>query len=176
MHPEGSYYVREIVRAVDVGQGGVQRELNNLTAAGIIERERRGRQVHYSANTRCPVYEELRSLIVKTAGLADVLREALLPLADSIRVAFVYGSMVSGQVDASSDIDLMVIGQVGFGAVVEELQDAQRKLDREINPTVYPPEEFRERLADSHAFLGRVMRAEKIFLIGDDDELGAVAQ
>jgi len=176
LHPDESYYVREIVRAVDVGQGAVQRELRNLEAAGIILRHERGRQVHYRANRECPVFEELRSLMVKTAGLADVLREALSPLAGDIRVAFVHGSMATGQMDAASDVDLMVVGQVGFGEVVSHLQEAQRRLAREVNPTVYPPEEFREKLPAEHPFLRRVVEAPKVFLIGDEDELRAVAE
>lgn len=176
LHPERSYYLREIVRATEVGQGAVQRELRNLTAAGILEREQRGKQVHYRASQSCPVFEELRSLMVKTAGLGDLLRQALQPLGERIRVAFVYGSMVTGEMDAASDVDLMVLGQVGFGEVVVQLQDAQEKLGREINPMVYPPNEFTEKLAADHPFLCRVMEEPKVFLIGNEDELRAVAQ
>ena len=176
LHADRSYYVREIVRAADVGQGSVQRELRNLTAAGIIDREERGKQVHYRANRQSPVFEELRSLMVKTTGLADVLREALYPLADTIRVAFVYGSMATGEMDARSDVDLMVVGDVGFGAVVTALQEAQQKLSREVNPTVYPPAEFRQKLRANHHFLTRVTVGPKVFLIGDERDLRAVGE
>ena len=175
LHPERSYYVREIVRSAGVGHGAVQRELEQLSEAGIIHREQRGRQVHYQANDDCAVYQELRSLVVKTAGMADVLRDALAPVTNRIKVAFVYGSMASGQDDGASDIDLMVIGDVEFTELVCQLQEPQEELDREINPTVYHAEEFRQKVAADHHFVRRVTEGPKIFLIGDDDELTAVA-
>ena len=61
--------------------GAVQRELSVLTSAGLIRREVRGRQVYFTANPDAPVYPELRGLLEKTAGLADLLRAALQPFA-----------------------------------------------------------------------------------------------
>ena len=176
LHPAESFYVCEVVRATDVGQGAVQRELKNLASAGILHRERRGQQVHYRANPDCPVYEELRALMVKTAGLAAVLKDALAPFEGDIKAAFVFGSMATGHIDAGSDVDLMIIGEVSFGRVVSELQGAQEQLGREVNPTVYPREEFHRKLADGHQFLSRVMEDPKIFLMGSERDLRAMAQ
>ncbi len=176
LHPHQSYYVRQIVRLADVSPGAVNRELRKLEKAGIITREQQGRQIHYRANTDCPVFDELRSLLTKTTGLADVLRDALAQLEENIKAAFVYGSLASGEMDAQSDVDLMVVGNVPFGEVVLHLQGAQEQLAREINPTVYPPEEFREKLAAKHHFLTQVMEGPKVFVVGDENDLRALGE
>lgn len=123
--PDESFYVREIVRATRVGQGAVQRELQQLAEAGIIDRVVRGRQVFYQANRGCPIFTELQGLVVKTAGVADVLRVALAPLVDRIVVAFVFGSFASGEPRKTSDVDVLVVGDATFGEIVSALSAAQ---------------------------------------------------
>ena len=171
MSEEGSY-VRELARRTGLNTNGVQRELRNLKAVGIVRSQRQGNQVQYSLNPQCPIYPELKMLIIKTVGLADVLRDALKPLATRIKVAFIYGSFARGKERADSDVDVMVIGDVSFGEVVSALVPAQEQLRLEVNPTVYPPAEFREKPASGKHFLTAVMGAEKIFLVGDERELG----
>ncbi|MFO8007162.1 MAG: ArsR family transcriptional regulator [Candidatus Brocadiia bacterium] len=174
-HPGESFYVRQVVRIADVGQGAVQRELRRLHAAGIIEREQRGRQVFYCANRACPVFDELHDLMVKTAGVGEVLRQALDPLADSLGVAFVYGSVASGRESARSDVDVMIIGEASFEDIVQVLRPAEERLGREVNPTVYPPAEFRAKLASEHHFLTSVLNEPKVFLVGDAHDLEQLA-
>jgi predicted nucleotidyltransferase len=174
-HPGESFYLRQIVRAAGVGQGAVQRELRRLSGVGIIQREQRGRQVFYRANPACPAFDELHALMVKTAGLADVLKQALEPLADVIETAFVYGSVAGGRENARSDVDVMVIGEAAFGDVVEALRPAEEVLRREANPTVYPPGEFRAKVAAGHHFLTSVLDEARIFLLGDEDDLQRLA-
>ncbi len=174
--PQQSFYVREILRLLPAGQGAVQRELQNLCNVGIIERSRIGNQVHYKANRRCPIYEELKAIMMKTSGVTDVLRRDLIPLDEQIEFAFIYGSMAAGDSDAGSDVDVMVVGNVGFGRIVEQLQEAQQEIEREINPRVYNPDEFREKINAGNPFLKRVMEAPKVFIIGDKDDFEAVAQ
>ncbi len=115
-HVEEHFYLRQIARTAEVGLGAVQRELKKLSEAGIIRRTIRGRQVYYQANPECPVYPELKSLVVKTVGVGDVLRTALVPLADRINVAFLFGSLVRGDERSSSDVDVMIVGNVTFVA------------------------------------------------------------
>ncbi len=174
--PEQSFYVREILRLLPAGQGAVQRELERLCEAGIIQRSRIGNQVHYKANRSCPIYEELKAIVIKTAGVADVLHRALAPLRDQVEFAFIYGSMAAGDSDGGSDVDLMVVGDAGFGQIVAQIQEAQLKLDREVNPRVYKADEFREKIKSDNGFLKRVMGSKKIFLIGDENEFGAMGQ
>ena len=171
-----SFYTKQILDAVKIGRGTVQRELKNLTDTGIIIREVQGRQVYYRANTRCPIFDELKSIVRKTFGVADVIRQSLAASADKIRIAFIFGSVARSADDRRSDIDLMVVGRISFGDVVSLLGPAEEKLAREINPVVYPIAEFKKKVKDDHYFVRTVLEGEKIFVIGDDHELGRLAE
>lgn len=169
-HPDEGFYLRQIVRILGCGVGALQRELTDLTGAGIIRRSVRGRQVYFQANTHCPVYEELKGLMAKTAGVGDILRASLAPLADQIKVAAIYGSVARGDARSESDIDVLVIGSTAFADVVAALSPFQNRLRREINPTVYSPAEFMDKVAAGHRFVQTVVKGKKIFLIGDEHE------
>ena len=171
-----SFYTKQILDAVKIGRGSVQRELKNLTDAGIITREVQGRQVYYRANTRCPIFDELRIIVRKTFGLADVIRQSLATSADKIRVAFIFGSIATSTDDRRSDIDLMVVGKISFGDVVSLLTPAEEELGREVNPVVYPIAEFKRKVKEDHHFVKTVLEDEKIFVIGDEDELRKLAE
>jgi hypothetical protein len=175
-HPERAFYLREIARAAGTPPSSLQRELAALTAAGLVVREARGHQVYFRANPDSPLFAELRGIVVKTFGVADVLRGALAPLAPRIRAAFVYGSIARGDARAESDVDVMVVGQVRFEQVVERLQPAEGRLGRSVNPTVYPPVEFREKVAAGTPFLATVLQEPKIFLMGGEGELRDLAE
>lgn len=175
-HTDESFYLRQIARRTNVGMGALQREVKLLSDAGIIRRSVQGKQVYYRANPDCPIFEELKRLVVKTFAVSDVLRTGLSELADRVIVAFVFGSMIRGGESAGSDVDVMVIGNVTFAEVVSVVGPLQETLNREINPTVYPVAELREKLADGHHFLMSVLDEEKIFLIGDANELERLAE
>ena len=175
LHPEESRHVREIARAIGKAPGTLLRELNALAAAGVLVRRPLGNQVHFQANPACPIYEDLRSILKKTVGVADVLREALAPLRDRIRAAFVYGSVARGDERVRSDLDVMVVGEASFGDVVAALAPAQESLRREVNPNVYPALELRKKLAAGDPFLKRVLAERKIFIVGGEDDLGKPA-
>ena len=175
-HTDQAYYLREITRIVDAGHGAVQRELKQLVDSGLLTRTRRGNQVFYQANQQSPVFTELRGLMLKTAGLADVLREALSGLADRIEVAFVYGSIAEGTDRSASDVDLMIIGEVGLRTLGPLLPDVHDTLGREVNPVTMSPQELAERATQSDHFITTVLHGPKIFLIGDQNELDRIAQ
>jgi uncharacterized protein len=175
-HPDRAFYLRQVVRMSGGGHGAIQRELKSLSQAGIIRRTLRDERVYFQANPECPVFKELKALIVKTAGVADVLKTALASLDDRIEIALLYGSVASAQQRANSDVDVLVVGNVGFGEVVAALAEAQSQLGREVNPTVYAPAEFRSKLSAGHHFLKSVLKKEKVFLIGDERELERLAQ
>lgn len=170
------FYIRYILRSVSVGHGSVQRELKRLAEAGILRRTARGRQVFYQANPDSPIFPELKSLITKTAGVGDILLNALAPLAERIKIAFIFGSVASGEETRRSDIDLLVVGDVSFMDVVTNLQAAQKAIGREINPTVYPSKEFESKIKTNHHFLSTLLDGPKIFLIGDENELSRLAK
>lgn len=173
-HPDEAFYLRQIVRYAGAGQGAVQRELDLLTRAGLIRRTVQGRQVYFQANRESPIFRELQALFLKTAGVADVLREALAPVADRVLAAFVFGSAARGELRADSDIDLLVVGDVPFEGVANALTEAQARLGRDVNPTVYPPEEFRAKIRAEHHFLTTVLGEPRVFVIGGPDELGGL--
>ncbi|MBN2107901.1 MAG: nucleotidyltransferase domain-containing protein [Deltaproteobacteria bacterium] len=175
-HADESFYLREITRSAGAGLGAVQRELQSLYRAGIVTRAVSGRQVYYKANTQCPVFSELKALILKTAGAGDVLKTALAPLADRITIAFIYGSVAAGTENRESDIDLMVVGRATFAEIVAVVQKAQQVLGREVNPSVYPEAEFKAKLASDNHFLTSVVKTTLLFLIGGKRELARLAK
>ncbi|MCU0620528.1 MAG: nucleotidyltransferase domain-containing protein [Gemmatimonadales bacterium] len=172
------FYLREVARLTGLAVGSVQRELANFVAAGLVERSTEGAHVYFRANSRSPLYPELVGLATKTAGVVPVLRRTLAGLArkESIDLAFVYGSVATGTHGAASDVDLMVGGRVRLRELVPVLRRAQERLAREINPTLYPQEEFRRRLASGEHFLTRVMATPRIMVVGSDDELAELAR
>ncbi|HKT63163.1 MAG TPA: nucleotidyltransferase domain-containing protein [Burkholderia sp.] len=176
LRPDQALHVREIARLTGTTPGTLHKELSKLAEAGILNRDRQGNQVVYRANRSCPIYEELASIMRKTSGMGDVLAEALLPCAEQIVVAFVFGSVARGQETADSDVDVMVIGSVGFATVVRMLYDAQATLGRDINPQVLSPDEFRDGVDRQDAFLRDVLGKPKIFLIGSDNDLAELAR
>jgi len=160
------YYMRQIVRLTQLGVGAVQRELAALSESGIITRQREGKQVYYQANADCPVFAELKAIIVKTGGIADVLRESLRKIEKQCQAAFIYGSFAQGKDDSESDVDVMVIGKASFSSVTDALSQTQETLAREVNPSVYPAPEFRKKMKAKHPFLTSVVDGQKVFLIG----------
>lgn len=175
LHPESSLHVRELARLTGASAGSLHRELRTLADLGLLLREEVGRQVHYRANTRSPVFEELAGLLRKTAGVADVLREALSPLKDKMAFAFVYGSVAAGQERPGSDIDLMVLGSAGFAELARALAPVQASLRREVNPTVMTPREFAQRLSSKDGFARSVFNGAKLWITGDEDDFGKLA-
>lgn len=175
LHPGESLHVRELARLTGRAPGTLLRELNQLAEAGILTRTPVGNQVHFSADEACPIFKELRAIVRKTAGVVDVLRAALEPLAPRIRVAFVYGSLARGDERRGSDVDLLVVGGVDFADLVGALQPAQRTLRREINPNLIGEAEWGKRMAVGEPFLSRVMQGSKLFVVGGPDDLGEPA-
>ena len=128
--------------------------------------------VYFQANPRCPIYPELRGLMLKTAGLVDVLAGVLRPLAGRVDLAFVHGSVAAGTDDGDSDVDLVVVGSVAPADLSLPLRAARTRLGRDVNPTVYTPAEFASRRREADHFLTRVLDRPKLFVVGDADDLG----
>ncbi len=171
LQPERRWYLLELARHLGVRPSNLQRELKVLAAAGILKREQNGNRVYFQADPACPVFSELAQMLAKTVGIVDVLKETLEPLRDRLTVAFVYGSVAAASERSTSDIDLMVIGDILLSEVAPVLRNAEQKLARAINPTVYAPDEFRRRIARENHFLTSVLRGEPMFVIGDQNDL-----
>ena len=176
LRPTESFHVREIARLANVPAGSLHRELKRLEEADLLRSERSGNLVRYRANTASPIYPELAEIFRKTSGLVDVLRAALEPFRDQIHLALVFGSMASGTEKATSDVDVLVIGDVGFGDVVKSLSPAQERFGREINPVVVTREDARLKLGAGDRFFSRIASEPKLFLIGSEDEFRELSQ
>lgn len=153
--------------------GGVQRELARLVAAGLILRVPDGQQVYFSANPESPVFDDLRNLLAKTAGIADVIRSALAVFRTrgSIRIAFLYGSVASRSQKTTRDIDLMIVGRITLARLLPGLRSLQGRLGREINASIYAPEEFKLKYARREHFIRRVTERPRIMLVGTGNDL-----
>lgn len=172
LHPDEAFHLREIARITDTQPGTLRRELLQLTQAGVFTCEKMGNLVRYRADKACPIYAELRGILKKTAGVVDVLREALAPLSDGISAAFVYGSVASGAERRASDIDVMVVGRVTFEQVTAALHGAFDALRREVNASVYSEAEFNQRSREKGQFLARVMKEPVLMILGNEHDLG----
>jgi predicted nucleotidyltransferase len=175
MQPDKTWYASELARRMGVPSSSLQRELADLTQVGLLKHSRQGRMAYYQANTASPVFADLRGLLLKTAGLVDVLADALKPLKGRIEFAFVYGSIANNEDISESDIDLMVIGRIEPADLALPLRHARTLLNRDINPTVYTPAEFdRKRNAKDH-FLREVLSKPRLLVLGREDDLGRAA-
>jgi predicted nucleotidyltransferase len=173
MDPAREWYLSDLARHIGVSPSSLQRELAGLVDAQILRRRADGNRVYYRAEVDNPIFGDLRGLVLRTAGLTDVLAESLAGLRSRLAVAFVYGSVARGDESASSDVDLMVIGGVGLSELAPALKDAEARLLRSVNPAVYRAAEVVEKLRAGHHFLGTVLGGAKLFIVGGEEDLAA---
>ena len=174
--PDRSFYGSELIRTAGTGSGAAQGELARLEGSGLITSRRVGHQKHYQANTTSPLFTELRSIVLKTVGLAEPLRLALRPVGPLIRAAFVYGSVAKETDRAASDIDLMIVSDsLTYGEVFGVLERATMTLGRQVNPTVYTAAEFSKKSVQENAFVTRVLEQPKVWIIGGEHDLPVAA-
>lgn len=166
-------HVRELQRRSGFSVRTVRDELERLLKLDLIQRREDSNRVYYRAKVEHPLYSELVSIVIKTAGLADILRDAL--VGQDISIAFVFGSVASGEELATSDVDLMIIGDISLRESAGMLRGANDRIGREVNPFVISASEFRDRLRAADDFVGRVMAGPKIFIIGTQDDLEGLA-
>lgn len=170
--PERSFFTNELIGLVGAGSGAVQREVKRLVDSGLVTVTRLGSQKHYQANAAAPIYEELRGIVTKTLGPAEVLRAALAPLGDTVRMALVYGSVAKGSDTAQSDIDLLLVSDtLTLEQVYGVLAPVEAQLGRRVSPTLYSVAEFRRRRTSGNPFLTKVLAGETIPLTEDRDDL-----
>lgn len=170
--PDRSFYATELIKLAGAGSGAVQRELARLEQSGLVTVRRIGSQKHYQANPDSPLFAELCSIARKTVGLAEPIREALRPLTSKILAAFVYGSVAKRVDTARSDIDLMIVSDnLTYADVYAVLEPVGSKLGRVVNPTVYSRVQLAKRVKEGNAFLTKVLRQPKVWIIGTEDAL-----
>jgi len=175
IRPETELHLQELARVSGVSPGTAHRELRGLLKHGLVARRKSGRQVYYRANREHPIFGDLRSLLLKTSGLADVMRRAIRPLAGKIRVAFIYGSVAAGEFRTESDIDVLVIGDTSVGQITKRMIRPERELGRRISAVTYSAQDWRRKLAAANTFARTVTNGPKIFLKGDERDLAELA-
>jgi predicted nucleotidyltransferase/DNA-binding HxlR family transcriptional regulator len=168
----GELHLREIQRQTGFAVGTVRQDIEKLVKLGLVTRRQDGNRVCFAANEKHPLCQDIRQLVLKTVGLADALGAAL--KVDGIRCAFVFGSVASGTAGAESDVDLMVIGNIGLRKVSALLSGLGSRLGREINPQVLTPEAFAKRAREKEHLVTSILTSPKIFVAGTNDELEAV--
>jgi predicted nucleotidyltransferase len=167
---DDALHVRGIERKTGFAIGTIQTELKKLHRLNLVIKKRDGNRLYYRANQQHPVFSEIQALVIKTVGLLDILKSALADEKE-IRVAFVFGSIARGSEKADSDIDLMVIGNIGLRTLTRLLRGLAEKLGREINPYILSTKEFNLRKSENEHFVTQVLKDSKLFIIGEEDDL-----
>ena len=173
--PTPQLHLRELARLSSLAVGTIQREVKILLSAGVIQERRDGNRLYFEADKSNPIFQELQSMTLKTTGASEVIRKAV-GLIQGIDFSFIYGSFADGTADHASDIDLMVIGKCGLRKLSSPLREASEKINREINPTVYTANHFKERFKKGDAFLTQVFESEKLWISGNSNEFEAMAK
>lgn len=171
LHPGREFYQRELAELSGGTLLQVQRAIRRIEAAGLVSAVRRGNRVYYSAERQHPVFEDLKRIALKTVGLGDALREALEKYRDKIQVAFVFGSFATGAETATSDVDLLLVGELTSRRASRVLGPVGRELGREFNPVIFPAREFRQKAKRGNRFIRELIESPKIWLIGTQDDL-----
>ncbi len=175
LNQEQSYYQSQLVSLTGGRLYLVQRELARLERAGLVVKDPSGNRVYYRLNRNHPVVEDLKRVFLKTVALGDMLRTALAPLADRVKVAFIYGSYARGEEREHSDVDLFIIGDLKGREAADAFAPVGRELGRELNRAIFPVDEFREKAQSGHYFIEDVLCNPKLFLIGGESELRELA-
>ena len=174
LSPTREFYQRELAELSGERLFSIQRALDRLVAVGVVEKATRGNRVYYHANQSYSAFQDLKALIFKTVGMGDTLRTQLAGIRDRAKVAFIYGSVARGEETASSDIDVMLIGDLSGREIASVFAPVKRLLNREINPSVYRPGDFRRKVREGHVFLTTVLKEPKLFLLGNEDDIKAI--
>ena len=169
MNPDKEMYIREIARTIEENINAVRRELLNLEDINLLTSSLKGNTKYYAVNKKMPIYNELKSIILKTEGVAKVLQKNLLTIGE-VKTAFIYGSFATGKANKKSDIDLFLIGNINEKELIRNIRKLEKKLSREINYVLFEPKEFRERIKNKDPFVSNVLKESKIMLIGDLNE------
>jgi predicted nucleotidyltransferase len=176
LHPDTAWHARELARRIGALPGSTSRELVKLADVGVLSRQAVGNQVHYRANRDCPIFAELAGMLRKTSGLATVLADALLPFAERIQCALIFGSVARGEETTHSDVDILVVGDISFADVIGALHPVQETVQREINPVVYRLDDFLAKLASNNTWAREVVEKPKLFLMGTADDFAKLVE
>jgi predicted nucleotidyltransferase len=173
-NPSNQYYPRQLESLLKITYTGIRRELQNLEKTGLLNIETEANRKYYSVNKNFPLFSELKSIILKTAGVGDKLK-SLVENYKNIKIAFIYGSYAKNSENLSSDIDLFIIGEITLKDLQEALIQLEKELGREINCSIFPPEEFKQKIKVQNHFIKTILKEPKIFLKGTENDLRELA-
>jgi DNA-binding transcriptional ArsR family regulator len=176
LRPDKWWYLTDLAKHLGVSPSSLQRELASLVNGDLLINRKDGKRVYYKVNQGCLIVAELQVIFVKASGIVDVINSPLKRFSGKIEIAFVYGSVARTEELSTSDVDLMIVGDVGLADLAPGLRRAEKALSREINPTIYSSEEFLQRRKEGDSFIDTVLSDSKIFLKGNDSELEALTR
>jgi len=171
---ENELHVRELQRRSGLNDSSIRQELRKLERLDLVQRRKDSNRVYYQAKKDHPLYQDIHHLVLKTSGLVDVLRCVLQD--KRIQLAFVFGSIAKLEEKAASDVDLMVIGDIGLRSLATLLSGVSEKIGRDINPHTFDDGEFRKRVEKGEHFISSVLKSPKIFIIGSEHDLEAMGK
>ena len=175
INPDRAFYMQEIGRILGKKPGVFQRTLNNMVSEGILESEYKANARYFKVNKKYPLYKELKSIVLKTIGVRDSLREILEKI-DNIKLAFIYGSFAKGKENYLSDIDLVIIGKPDEDKLIKELDELEEQLQREINYKLYTLKDIKREVKKKDPFFQEILRDKKVMIIGDESELREISK
>jgi predicted nucleotidyltransferase len=170
------WYLSELAAFLRTRPSSLQRELAALVQSGILQQRRDGRRTYFKAETHSPIFRDLHAIFEKTVGLIPTLANALLPFGEKIDCAFVYGSVARREVHATSDVDVMIIGEAGVADLAPPLRKAEKRLGRDINVTSYSVDEFRRKVTQGNHFLATVLKGSLQFVKGERRDLDGITR
>lgn len=168
-HPGQAFYVRSLAREIHENPPPVGRELTNLEKAGVLTSEMIGNQKHYSIDNHCPIIDELRTIFLKTSGVSAEIAKKLNEFSE-VELVFIYGSYAKGDAKTTSDVDLMIVGNINSTQIALEISELEQELKREINYALYHRDEILDRIGKEGDFLHEVFSGDHIILIGSEDD------
>jgi predicted nucleotidyltransferase len=176
MNEDREFYLRQLSGDFNLSPRHVSLELQNLKKIGLITKRISGNLHYFTINRQHPLFQELKNIFLKTVGLKDIIHKYLISFTNRIQFAFIYGSMARGTADSDSDVDLMIVGDISTRQISAEMIKAGNELKREINFSVFNPEEFKTRLVKNDHFVSSLVSESKLFIIGDMNEFERLVQ
>lgn len=169
-NPSQKYYLRQLQRILGYSAGSIRRELLRFQKDNLFNTDKVGNLLFYSLNTTHPLFKELKSIVSKTVGVEGSLKKALSSL-KRIKIAFIYGSFAAKKEKSVSDIDIMLIGNPDTSSLNEKVAELEKRLKREINPTIYSLQEYKTKKKAKSGFIMELLKSPKIMLIGKENDL-----
>jgi predicted nucleotidyltransferase len=176
LQPEQWWYLSEVAELLETAPSSLQREIESLSKNGLLRTKREGNRLYFQAETDSPVFKPLQELMRQTMGIVPALAEAIAQVVDKIDFAFIYGSVARGEEHSLSDVDVLIIGELGLSEIANTLRNLEKKFGREINVSSYKKTEFIDKIKEKNHFVNEIIDGEKLFLKGISDEFEQFAK